>query len=404
MTRKRGNGEGSITQRKDGLYMARYTTENPNTGKTERKAIYAKTRKEAADKLAEALANRNKGLVFDAGKQTVGEYVTRWLEDSAKGDLAPRTYHNYRLQVRRHIVPAVGKLKLSRLTAAHVQSLYAQKLRDGLKPSSVRYIHAVLHRSLEQAKRWRLLQFNPASEVDPPKVRQEEVTPLDAEQASKFLNAARGEKLEALYVLSLAVGLRIGEALGLKWSDIDLDGKTLRVNRQLQRMRRIEDVPGKLVFSEPKNASRRSVDLPDKAVEALRSHRKGQMEAQLKAGAGWQDNGLVFATGKGGPLDAQNVVNRHFNPLLKRADLPDIRWHDLRHTCATLLLGKQGLHPKNVQQLLGHASIQLTLDRYSHWMPTMGKHTASAMDEALADRGEDERREGDEPNPKIGNF
>ena len=185
-----------------------------------------------------------------------------------------------------------------------------------------------------------------------------------------------------MHVISLTVGLRMGEALGLRWSDIDFDAKTLRVNRQLQRVRD----GGGLVFSEPKNASRRTVDLPQRAVEALRSHRKKQIEGQLRAGSGWQDQGLVFTSNKGTPLDAQNIVNRHFMPLLRRAGLPDIRWHDLRHSCFTLLLSR-GVHPKFVQHLAGHASIQLTLDRCSHWMPSMGRHTASAMDEVLDEAG-----------------
>jgi integrase len=374
---RRGNGEGSITKRKDGLYMARYSVETA-TGTTKRKTIYAKTRREAAERLSEALADRDKGLVFDAGSTTVGEFMTRWLEDSAKGDLAPRTYHNYKLQLRKHIIPSIGRVKLSKVSPAHVQALYAAKLSDGLKPSSVRYIHAVLHRALEQAVKWNLIPRNPARAVDPPKIRKDEITPLDSQQARKLLDAASGEKFEALYVLSLTVGVRMGEALGLRWSDIDLDAKTLRVNRQLQRIRD----GGGLVFSEPKNASRRTVDLPQRAVEALRSHRKQQMEEQLRAASGWQDYRLVFVSGKGTPLDAQNIVNRHFKPLLRRAGLPNIRWHDLRHSCFTILLAR-GTHPKYVQHLAGHASIQLTLDRYSHWMPSMGKHTASAMDEAL---------------------
>ena len=135
------------------------------------------------------------------------------------------------------------------------------------------------------------------------------------------------------------------------------------------------------MFSEPKNASRRTIDLPQRALEALRIHRKQQLEEQLRANS-YADSGLVFASSKGTPLDAQNIVNRQFKPLLKRAGLPDIRWHDLRHTCATLLLGR-GVHPKLVQHLLGHASITMTLDRYSHWIPSMGRHAADGMDEAL---------------------
>jgi integrase len=360
---RRGNGEGSITKRKDGLYMARYTVETA-TG-TKRETIYAKTRREAAERLSEALANRDKGLVFDAGSTTVGEYVTRWLEDSAKGDLAPRTYHNYRLQLRQHIIPSIGRVKLSKLSPANVQALYAAKLSDGLKPSSVRYIHAVLHRALEQAVKWNLIPRNPARAVDPPKLREDEITPLDSEQARKFLGAASGERFEALYVLSLTVGLRMGEALGLKWTDVDLDAGTLRVNRQLQRMRKEGDKAGKLVFSGPKNASRRTVDLPDRAIRALRAHRKRQLEEKLKAGALHEDQGLVFATGKGTPLEPQNVVNRDFKPLLRRAELPDIRWHDLRHTCFTLLLPR-GVHPN---------TSRFSLDMPASSLPSIVTHT-----------------------------
>ena len=213
--------------------------------------------------------------------------------------------------------------------------------------------------------------------MDPPKIQQEEITPLDAEQARRFLRAACGDRFEALYGLSLTTGLRMGEALGLRWTDVDLDAGTLRVSRQVQRMRN----GGGLVFSEPKNASRRTLELPQRAVEALRKHKKQQAEEKLRA-TDYGGSGLVFATGKGTPIDAQNIINRFFKPLLKRAQLPDIRWHDLRHTYATLLLAR-GTHPTYVQKSLGHASVQLTLDRYSHWMPSMGRNTAEAIDEAL---------------------
>lgn len=271
-----------IYKREDGRYEGRYTVHTPDG--PVRKRVYDRKYKEAQRKLAEAMGDAARGIVFDDENMTVSEYMERWLEDSAKGALGHRAYHNYRLQIRRHISPTLGRIKLSKLTATHVQSLYAAKLRDGLKPSSVRYIHAVLHRALEQAVRFNLLPFNPASRVDPLKVRQEEITPLDAEQARAFLAAAGGDRFEALHVISLTVGLRMGEALGLRWPDIDFDAKTLRVSRQLQRVRD----GGGLLFSEPKNASRRTVELPQRAVEALRSHRKKQMEGQLRAGLGWQ--------------------------------------------------------------------------------------------------------------------
>ncbi|WP_053057784.1 tyrosine-type recombinase/integrase [Rubrobacter aplysinae] len=377
MSRKKANGEGSLTKYKDGRWCGRCTVTRPD-GKQRRIAVYGRTKEEARIKLTKKMAESDSGVVFDAENQTVEEYVTRWLEDSAKGNIAPRTYHNYRLQLNRHIIPALGKRKLDKLTPPQIQRLYRSKLDDGLSPSSVRYIHAVLHRALEQAVKWQLIPRNPADSVDPPKVRQQELQPLDAEQARKLLEAASGDRLECLYVVSLTIGLRAGEALGLKWSDIDLEEGKLRVSRQLQRMRD----GGGLVFSEPKNASRRTVDLPERTVEALKLHRRRQAEERLIADS-YGDQDLVFATTRGTPLDAQNVVNRSFKPLLKRAELPDIRFHDLWHTCATLLLGR-GVHPKMVQHLLGHSTIAMTLDRYSHWVPSMGRQAADGMDAALS--------------------
>jgi integrase len=376
--RQRGNGAGTVYPRrnKEGKitgYRGSYFTPD---GK--RRYVSAKRKSEAEKLLRKAMTDADRGLIFDATNQSVSEYMTRWLEDFAKANLASRTYHNYKLQIREHIVPALGKMKLSKLDTPNIQALYTAKLQAGLKPASIRYIHAVLHCALEKAVDLRLIARNPAASARPPKIYQEEITPLDVEQAHVLLEAAKGDRFECLYVLSLTCGLRMGEALGLKWSDIDFDVGTLRVHRQVQRVRE----GGGLVFSEPKNASRRTIDLPQRALEALSTHRKRQLEQQLKAGAKWQDYDLVFTTTIGTAVDAQNVVNRHFKPLLRRAGLPNIRWHDLRHTCATLLLSR-GTHPKYVQQLLGHASIQLTLDRYSHWMSSMGKLTASAMDEAL---------------------
>jgi integrase len=363
-----------ITKRKDGLFQGMYTVQTPDGPK--RKYIYGRKYKDVQRKLSEALGDAARGIVFDDENMTVGEWLSKWLEDSVEGNVGPGTYHQYRIHARHHIIPTLGRVKLARLTAAHIQSLYAQKLRDGLAPATVRLTHAVLHRALDQAVKFNLLPSNPAERVDPPKVRQDEITPLGSEQARALLDAAKGERLEALYIVALTVGLRIGEALGLKWSDIDWDAGTLRVNRQLQRY------TGKgLVFVEPKHSSRRTITLPQSALMALRSHRKRQLEEELRA-TDYEDSGLVFATQTGKPLDARNVANKHFKPLLKRAALPDIRFHDLRHTCATLLLSR-GTHPKYVQELLGHKSIKLTLDRYSHWMPSMGRATADGMDEAL---------------------
>ena len=350
----------------------------PQTG-TQRKSVYGRTYKEAEKKLALAMGDAARGIVYEDENQTVGKYMTRWLSDSAKHTVKATSYRAYESQIRNHIVPALGKVKLSRLTPAHLQALYAAKLRESMKPASVRQIHAILHKALEQAVRFNLIPTNPASKVDPPKVRQEEITPLSADEANRLLDVTRNERdgFEALYVLALTTGLRIGELLGLKWNDIDLDARRLRVSRQLQRSREEG-----LIFTEPKAASRRTVDLPARTVEALKRHRKRQFEETLKAGGAYHDNDLVFAGCLGEPIGPEKVTQRAFKPLLKRTGLPEIRFHDLRHTFATLLLAR-GVHPTYVQRALGHASVKMTLDRYSHWMPSMGRATAEAIDAAL---------------------
>lgn len=216
-------------------------------------------------------------------------------------------------------------------------------------------------------------------------MRQEEIKPLDADQARTFLNAAKEDPLEALYVVSLTSGLRIGEALGLRWSDINLDAGTLRVSRQLQHMRRLDDKPGTLEFSEPKkHASRRTVGLPERADRALRAHRNRQRKEKFAAGPEWQDNGLVLTTKYGGPVEVQNVVNRHFKPLLLRAGLPPIRFHDLRHSCLSLL-AQRGEPIRDLQALAGHATAAFTLQRYTHHYDASARRTADAMGDILPD-------------------
>jgi integrase len=212
MARKKqqGNGNGTVYPRKgkDGKVASYLGSYFAPDGK--RRYVSAKTKTACREKLRRAMSEADdQGFVFDAGKQTVGAYMVRWLEDFAKADLAPRTYHNYKLQIREHIVPAFGTMKLSKLDTPNIQALYSAKLRDGLKPSSVRYIHAVLHRALSKAVELRLIARNPASSADPPKVRHEEITPLNMDQTRAFLEAARGRKFEALYVLSLTCGLRM---------------------------------------------------------------------------------------------------------------------------------------------------------------------------------------------------
>jgi integrase len=373
---KRGNGEGSIGRRKDGLYMARYTVQTATGSK--RKTLYGKTRQEVAAKLSKALADRESGLTFDADNVTVAEYLARWLSDSVRGTVRISTFERHEQIIRTHLAPAFGRMKLKTLTPAHVRSLHREKLEEGLAPATVRKIHSTLHKALSQAVADGLIPRN-AADVKAPRPAPEEMRPLSEAEARTFLETARetGDRFEALYVLAITTGLRRGELLGLRWDDADLVRGILRVGRALVRE------GGRHVVGETKTRrGRRQVNLTPRTVAALKAHRKGQLEQRVRVGSFYEDHGLIFSSEIGTPLNPENLVKRSFKPLLKWAGLPEIRFHDLRHTCATLLLGR-GVHPKIVQELLGHATIAMTLDTYSHYLPSMGDQASGAMGDAL---------------------
>src|SRR5918998_4005550 len=230
---KRGNGEGSITRRKDGLYMARYTVQTATGPK--RKTIYGKEREEVSEKLVDALSNRNNGLVFDADNMKFGEYLERWLADSVRDTVRPTTFERYEQIVRLHICPVLGNTKLKNLTPAHLRGLYREKLDAGLSPRTVKYVHVTLHKALKQAVMDGLIPRNATDAVKPPQITREEMRPLSAEQVKTLFEAARteGDRLEGLYVLALTTGLRQGELLGLRWEDVDLESGRLHVRRTL---------------------------------------------------------------------------------------------------------------------------------------------------------------------------
>ena len=375
---KRGNGEGSISKRSGGGWMAQYYVLS-GTGGRERRTLYAKTRTEAARKLARAIGERDTGFVVDAGRLTMGDYLERWLEDSVKGTVRTSTYEAYRYMVEPHLVPFLGALKLRDINPVHVRALYREKLEAGLSAATVRKMHAVLSKAMKQAVMDGLVHRNVCDSVRPPRLARKEIRPLDPEQAGALLRAAASDRLEALYVLAVHTGMREGELLGLKWEDVSLDGEepVLRLRRALVRE------AGKVALGELKTPkSRRQVRLTRAAAGALRDHLAHQMEEIERAGPSYRAGGLVFATESGSPINPSNLRNRSFKPLLRRAGLAGICFHDLRHTCATLLLTRN-VHPKLVQELLGHATISMTLDTYSHFLPSMGDQTVRAMEAAL---------------------
>lgn len=368
-------GDG-ITKRADGRYMARYTVQTPDGPK--RKTIYGAKYKDVEKKLNEARGDAARGLVFDDGDLTLGKYLDRWLLDSVRGTVRTTTLERYAELVRLHIKPVVGRVKLKNLSPAHVQGLYRDRLDTGLSPATVHKIHIVLHKALKQAVRWNMVPRNVTEAVTPPRPTPDEIRPLDTSQVAALLSGASGDRLEALYVLAVTTGARQGELLALKWEDLDLERKTLRIRRTLTRSK------GTMTLGEPKTKkSRRTVPLTARAVTALKIHRKLQLEERMRLADLYKDRGLVFANEVGNITNPSNLRQRSFTKLLKLAGLPDTtRFHDLRHTCATLLLSR-GQHPKLVQELLGHANIAITLDTYSHVLPGMGDGLADAMEDAI---------------------
>jgi integrase len=368
---KRGNHEGSIYQRQDGRWVASVTLPG---GK--RKSYYGKTRQDVAQKLTVGLKARQDGLPLPSDQLKVGRYLEEWLT-TAQPSLRPSTWKRYEELLRLYILQALGNLPLARLEPRHLQKLYAACLAQGLAPATVRQIHAIIRKALGQAVRWGTVVRNVGTLVSPPRVAQQEIHPLSAAQARALLMAAKGERFEALYVLALSTGMRRGELLALRWQDVDLHGGCLHVRHGLVR------IQGKWTLTEPKTArSRRRIALSASAIEALRHHRAQQATHRLSLGPVWQDRDLVFPNEIGHIMEPGNVLRRSLKPLLKNAGLPAIRLHDLRHTAATLLL-QQGVHPKVVSEMLGHSSIKMTLDIYSHVIPDMQHQAAAAMDALL---------------------
>lgn len=310
------------------------------------------------------------------------EYLDRWLSDSVRGTVRESTYSRDKYLLRNHIKPALGRLKLANLNAMHLQRLYRDRLDEGLSGSTVQKLHHVLHKALGQAVKWDLIPRNPADAVKAPTPSSKEMHTLATEQARAMLDVARGGRLEALYVLALHTGMRIGEVLAINWADVDvdLDAATVQVRRTLTRG---EDGRGYVVGASTKSGKGRLVRLTPRAVEALKRHRARQAGEKLKAGGLYRDQDLVFAGEGGNPINPSNLRNWSFKPLLERAGLPRITFHDLRHKCASLQF-ERNVHPKHVQELLGHASVAIALDTYSHMLPGMGGEAADAIGEALS--------------------
>lgn len=330
-------------------------------------------------------------------RQTVQEFLDRWLSDIIKPKKAPRTHESYAAEIRRHLGPGLGHHRLKRLSPQDVQAYLRRKEEQGLSKRTVQYHRTILRAALNQAMRWGLVSRNVAALTEAPRVDRPERPFLSIEEADRILAAAKqlpqltskharprsveSDRLEALWLLTLTMGLRRGEALGLRWSDVDYDNSEIALVRQLQR------VDKQLVFREMKTDRRRRLPLPSVTIEALKTHRKRQLEERLLAGDRWQELDLVFPSTIGTPLDPNNVSNR-FKALARRAGLPEeITLHSLRHSCVSFLVA-QKVETRLIMEILGHSQISTTMDLYAHILPAAKREAANAMDATFGRRTE----------------
>ena len=370
-TSRRGHGQGGIRKRGDGRWEASVDLGFEN-GKRRRRFFYGRTRPEVAAKLREAQTALSAGRPLPSGRQTTGAFLEAWAADVLPGTVKARTLQSYRDVLRSYVLPEVGSVPLAKLSPAHVQAMLRALEARGLSPRTQRYARAVLRRALHQAERWGDVTRNAAALADPPAQERSERPTLSLDQARHLLETVRGDRLEALYWVALSLGLRQGEALALRWADVDLETGRLTVAGTLSR------VSGQgLVRTSPKTNRARVVVLSEPCAAALRAHRRRQLEDRLVAGSEWEETGYVFTTETGRALDARNVTRR-WHRAREQAGLPALHFHDLRHSAATLLL-EQGVPITTISKQLGHASITITSDVYAHVTEGLQRESAETM-------------------------
>lgn len=373
MARKRSSGEGTLRHRKDGTWEWRAPA---SLGVS--KSIYGPTERETLKKAKDFLRDMEQGLSLDAAKLTVSDYLDSWLADSVKGSVWYTTYKDHERNVRLHLKPGIGRLKLKNLTRMHVQRLINDKAKEGYGARTVRYIHTTLSKALTQAVDWDLVPKNVASRAKLPQLRRTKRQTLSVQNVAAFFEAASEDRFGALYVLAVTAGLRPGELLALKWEDVDFENESLAVRRAVS-----EDESGLVLRDETKTSQDRRLELLPVAIENLQRHRFMQNQERLKYRGLWQENDLIFPATNGAIMRRNNLHRRSYKPLLEKADLPDIRLYDLRHTFATLMFeNKEQL--KLVSEMLGHSSIKQTADTYTHVAPTMHREAALRLNDFLS--------------------
>ena len=369
--RRAPNGQGLIRQRQDGSWEGRYTIPGMSTPKS----VYGKTQGEVRKKLTAATAALDEGIYFEPSRIKVGQWLDIWHSEYL-GGVKSHTISQYGTQIKVHLKPAFGETKLQALTAPIIQRMYNTK-RLELSAKSIRNLHGVLHKALAQAVKIGYIRYNPADACELPRVIEKPIKPIEGENVNKFLTAIKGHKYETLYKVTLFTGVRQGEVLGLTWDDINFADSTISINKQLQK-ERIDGGGGKYRFVPLKNDKGRIIAPATYVLDALHDHKMKQNELQLKSGGVWDNPlNLVFTDELGHHLYTQTVL-KQFKRIVDNIGIPETRFHDLRHTYATLAL-QNGDDIKSVSEALGHATVAFTLDVYGHVTQKMKKDSAARM-------------------------
>src|SRR6266568_770808 len=335
------------------------------------------TKRDAQRYLTAARREMDLGAFVEPAAISLSEYLKRWLRDAARPRVSVRTADGYASLLERNIGPRLGHLRLDKIQPLDIQGAYGEMLVDGLSARVVRHTHAALHNALKQAVKWGLLSRNPSDFVELPKVPHKEQRVLSASEALEFLKTAETMPNGLIFEFALLTGMRPEEYLGIRWSDIDFERGTAQVRRALVRHKK------SVSFEEPKTPrSRRTVYLPGPLVERLKAHKRRQAVERIRLGEAWAPFDLVFCSVEGTPMSVPNITYRYFRPILDAAEIPRIRLYDLRHSCATLLLIAEE-NPKVVSERLGHSTIVLTLDTYSHVLPTMQQGASARLEKLL---------------------